>query len=192
MSISLLKQADYRAMPWRNGLGTTTEIAIETGLADRFRWRLSIADVAQSGPFSAFDGYDRVIAVVAGAGMRLAVGGRPTVLIDRDSAPHAFPGDASTDCTLIKGPIKDFNLITDRASARGSVAVIRPRGKPLPVALDGGIALLHVVEGACAIDAGAAGGWQVPAGDTLRIDGFTGPVTIAGDGQALLATIRPR
>ena len=64
-------------MPWRNGLGTTTEIAAEPSADGRFHWRLSIADVAQSGPFSSFEGYDRTIAVVAGAGMRLAVAGQP-------------------------------------------------------------------------------------------------------------------
>src|SRR5215510_3780263 len=38
----------YRRMPWKNGAGTTTEIAIdppEADVAGRFRWRLSIADV---------------------------------------------------------------------------------------------------------------------------------------------------
>ena len=40
----------------KNGFGTTTEIAIDppgAGVGGRFRWRLSIADVERSGPFSA-------------------------------------------------------------------------------------------------------------------------------------------
>lgn len=187
-AITLLTAAAYRAMPWRNGLGTTVEIAIEPGPDGRFRWRLSIADVAQSGPFSSFDGYDRVIAVVAGAGMRLAVAGRPRVLIDRDSAPHAFPGDAATDCALIDGPIRDFNLIFDRATVDGNVAALRA---PQSVALAGGTALLHAQVGSLQVDVGAEGSRSVPEGDTLRLDGVNGTIRVAG-GRALLARIQRR
>jgi len=185
-AVTLLTASAYRAMPWRNGLGTTVEIAIEPGLDGRFRWRLSIADVAQSGPFSSFDGYDRVIAVVAGAGMRLAVAGRPRVLIDRESAPHAFSGDAATECALIDGPIRDFNLIFDRATSDGSVVALRA---PQSIALAGGTALLHARVGSLQVDAGTEGGWSVQEGDTLRLDGVNGTISVAG-GQALLARIR--
>ena len=189
--IALLPARAYRAMPWRNGLGTTTEIAVEPGADGRFHWRLSIADVAQSGPFSSFDGYDRTIAVVAGAGMRLAVDGRPTVLIDQGSAPHDFPGDAATDCRLIDGPIRDFNLIVDRATARGRVVGLSATSS---ITLDGGTALLHALKGGFTLDAGAFGACMVPEGDTLRLDGLTGTVSISGpdDGRALLATILRR
>jgi hypothetical protein len=186
--ITLLTASAYRTMPWRNGLGTTVEIALDPGVDGRFHWRLSIADVAQSGPFSRFDGYDRVIAVVAGAGMRLAVAGRPSVLIDRESAPHAFPGDAATECALIDGPIRDFNLIFDRATTDGSVVALRAPG---PIALAGGTALLHARLGSVQVDAGAEGNWDVPEGDTLRLDGLEGKIGITG-GQALLAQIRKR
>jgi uncharacterized protein len=193
-AITLLTQATYRAMPWRNGLGTTMEIALEAGPGDRFRWRLSIADVARSGPFSRFEGYDRVIAVVAGAGMRLAVEGRPIVLIDRESAPHAFPGDAATDCTLIEGAIRDFNLIVDRASTRGSVVGIRLTDKPRPTDLDGAVTLLHALEGGILVDTREDGSWLVPEGNTLRIDDISERVTLTGLGtaHALLATVRRR
>jgi len=186
--IALLPARAYRAMPWRNGLGTTTEIAVEPGADGRFHWRLSIADVAQSGPFSSFDGYDRTIAVVAGAGMRLAVDGRPTVLIDQGSAPHDFPGDAATDCRLIDGPIRDFNLIVDRATARGRVVGISAAQS---IVLDGGTVLLHALRGGFTADVGLLDVWTVPEGDTLRLDGVEGALTISGpdDGRALLATI---
>src|SRR5579859_6225442 len=112
---SLIRPEAYRVMPWRNGQGTTAEIALEPGDGGRFRWRLSIADVAASGPFSDFAGYDRVIAVVGGAGMRLAVAGRPPIELTQASEPYAFAGEAATECTLLQGPIRDFNLMTDRA-----------------------------------------------------------------------------
>ena len=36
-----------------------------------FDWRVSVADVAADGPFSRFPGVDRVLVLIAGAGMRL-------------------------------------------------------------------------------------------------------------------------
>jgi hypothetical protein len=202
--ITLIAPADYRVMPWRNGQGTTTEIAIAPGVGDRFRWRLSIADVASSGPFSDFSGYDRVIAVVSGAGMRLAVAGRAPVVLTRDSDPYPFPGDAATDCTLLDGPIRDFNLMTDRATCRGALAALRFGPTPImpapimpapiiPPPAPGATALLYTVRGGLAVAAGASGEWRVPEGATLRLDAASGGLSVAGEpgGIALLAMIAP-
>jgi len=62
-----IRAADYRAMAWKNGQGMTREIAREPGDGD-FLWRLSIAEVAASGDFSLFPGYDRTITLIEGAG----------------------------------------------------------------------------------------------------------------------------
>src|SRR3954463_8036751 len=73
----ILRSTEYRRMPWRNGGGTTTEIAIAplpSASGDRFAHRVSIADVATDGPFSRFDGYERLIMLVEGAGMILDCG----------------------------------------------------------------------------------------------------------------------
>lgn len=42
------------------------------GLHD-FVWRVSVADVAHGGPFSAFEGVERIITVVGGPDMALTV-----------------------------------------------------------------------------------------------------------------------
>jgi len=190
--ITLIPPSDYRVMAWRNGQGTTTEIAIAPGAGDRFRWRLSIADVAASGPFSDFSGYDRVIAVVSGAGMRLAVAGRAPVELTQASDPYPFPGDAATECTLLGGPIRDFNLMTDRAFCRGAVAGLRFAGarvvRPLAV---GATSFLHAVRGGLAVSGSASGDWHVGEGATLRLEDVAGALTLAADagGVVLLATI---
>ena len=74
----VLSPADYRRMPWKNGGGHTTEIAAEppgAGTAS-FVWRVSVADIAQDGPFSAFPGIDRTLVLLSGRGMRLGDGRR--------------------------------------------------------------------------------------------------------------------
>ena len=64
MKAQVILPADYRVTPWRNGTGKTAEIAVAPGEGSRFAWRLSIADVPESGPFSDYPGYERIIAVV--------------------------------------------------------------------------------------------------------------------------------
>ncbi|VXC87454.1 Uncharacterized 21.2 kDa protein in hutC 3'region [Pseudomonas sp. 8Z] len=111
--VRLLRANTYTRMPWKNGAGSTLEIARDDGEAlDAFGWRLSIADVGESGGFSRFTGYQRVITVLEGAGMRLEVDGQPSRDLTRLDA-FAFAGGATVDCTLIGGPIRDFNLIYD-------------------------------------------------------------------------------
>jgi environmental stress-induced protein Ves len=192
--INLIPPADYRVMTWRNGLGTTTEIAIAPGAGDRFRWRLSIADVTSSGPFSDFSGYDRVIAVVTGAGMRLAVAGRAPVVLTRDSDPYPFPGEAATHCTLLDGPIRDFNLMTDRETCRGALVTLRFDAAPIvPALTPGATGLLYALRGGLTVTVGASGEWRVPEGATLRLDAGQSALSVAGapGGVALLATIAP-
>src|SRR3546814_2998707 len=67
--------SDIQATPWKNGGGVTREIASGGGTGSRpgpsWGWRVSLAEVAQDGPFSTFPETDRVIAVIDGAGMDL-------------------------------------------------------------------------------------------------------------------------
>lgn len=118
--LTVLRAASYPRMPWKNGGGSTEEITRDAGVGlDGFGWRLSIADIAESGGFSTFAGYQRIITVLQGAGMTLHVDGqttRPLLPID----PFAFSGESQVACTLLGGAIRDFNLIyaPDRYTAR--------------------------------------------------------------------------
>lgn len=103
-------------MPWKNGGGETTEIAVHpagSGLDD-FDWRVSMATVNESGPFSAFEGVDRTLTVLEGAGIVLSVAGQPPVTLTRKSAPLRFAADAPTRAGLVDGPIIDLNVMTRR------------------------------------------------------------------------------
>ncbi|MEU6443469.1 HutD family protein [Streptomyces sp. NPDC047046] len=135
----ILRWSDYRAMPWRNGGGTTREVASGTmpgaasgqegpGAAasgpDAFDWRVSIADVDAGGPFSAFPGIDRVITLVEGSGMVLTVDSGTPRLVE-PLTPFAFPGDARTDCRLEAGAVRDMNVMTRRGHASAHVRMVR-------------------------------------------------------------------
>ena len=120
MKTQVLRARDYPRMPWKNGGGSTEEITRDAGHGlDGFGWRLSIADIGESGGFSTFAGYQRVITVLQGDGMTLRVDGRDTrPLLALD--PFAFAGESQVSCRLLGGPIRDFNLIyaPDRYLAR--------------------------------------------------------------------------
>jgi uncharacterized protein len=188
--LRLVQPSEHRVMPWKNGFGTTTEIAIDPADADvggRFRWRLSIAEVQRSGPFSAFPGYERTIMVIAGHGMELAVADRPPRRLDRLFDPFVFSGDAAAECRLLDGPIRDFNLMVERSSSRSHLQVIHLDATPRLLDPASGDRIIHCFDGVtefamgagapigalqpnCTAVLGRAGGAQ----DELRMAAATG------------------
>jgi environmental stress-induced protein Ves len=114
------------AQPWKNGGGTTREIAVipnGASLAD-FTWRVSVAEIARAGPFSAFPGIDRQILLLAGAGARLQGNGIDHRL-DEPLVPFAFGGEAAIEATLLDGPSQDLNVMTRRGVVRSEVRIAR-------------------------------------------------------------------
>lgn len=109
MTWNIVQLADIPATPWRNGGGVTRELALWPAAGD-WAWRMSVADVGQSGPFSKFDGVERWFAVLEGAGVQLDVAGVPHRMTSAD-APLFFDGGAATACELVAGKTRDFNLM---------------------------------------------------------------------------------
>ncbi|OJG00144.1 hypothetical protein AX760_00870 [Pararhizobium antarcticum] len=112
----ILRHRDYRTMPWKNGGGFTTEVAVfpeESDLAG-FDWRISMAVVSMDGPFSTFPDIDRTLLLLEGKGMDLAIGDQPPVSLTTASQPFAFAADRATTARLAAGPITDLNVMTRR------------------------------------------------------------------------------
>lgn len=125
--MQILRAADYKTMSWKNGMGSTTEIAIHPADAtlDDFDWRVSMAQVAGDGPFSLFAGIDRTLLVLEGNGIDLSVAGCRPVRIDRETI-HSFPGDQPTSARLVDGAIVDLNVMSRRNTVRHEVKRIKP------------------------------------------------------------------
>ena len=115
----LIPYASLEASPWKNGGGSTTEIAISPSVAslDNFDWRISLATVASSGPFSSFPGIDRTLALVEGPGMILDVDIDSRYLLSDEEPVLEFAGESQVVATLALsgGPTTDFNVMTRRA-----------------------------------------------------------------------------
>ena len=123
--IKLLSPLAYRVLPWKNGGGSTTEIAVEPEGAtwDVFDWRVAIADILESGPFSSFPGIDRSIMLLdapRGTQMELRIDGRRALLPKRVFVD--FAGEATTEGILYGDPpgsgVRDFNVMSRRGFIR--------------------------------------------------------------------------
>jgi environmental stress-induced protein Ves len=169
----------YRVMPWKNGGGSTTEIAISpdgVGI-DAFDWRVSIASVAQSGPFSTFPGVDRTLSVLDGNGIVLEIGGRVATLV-RESPPLAFPADIRVHGAPVDGPVTDLNVMTRRARYRHSVLRLTSWDE-LDIWCCGAANLILSVGNARITDDGSA--IDLPARATARVDGEAGPLRLQAE-----------
>jgi environmental stress-induced protein Ves len=162
-AMRILRQEDYKTMPWKNGGGITTEVWASpegSGLAGApFDWRVSIADVATDGPFSKFAGYDRHIMLLEGEGMRLET--EESGIIDLSLyRPAALSGDWTVTGKLIAGPVRDLNLLIARRFGRGSLTCQRLTA-PLPLLGDGAMRLVQAIDGELSL-----GGHIIGQGET--------------------------
>jgi environmental stress-induced protein Ves len=120
--VLVLRASERVATPWKNGGGVTHEVASEPPGADlaEFDWRLSIARVATSGPFSAFPGVDRILTVLTGR-LALSAPGRIGHLATQKTNPWRFPGEDAVWAIPIRGPADDLNLMCRRGRFEGQV-----------------------------------------------------------------------
>lgn len=146
---------DARRMPWKNGGGTTLELAVEPPGATfdtGFAWRLSTAEVAASGPFSALPGLERTLLLLAGDGFRIDFGPRGEVRLDRPLAPVRFDGGWPAYADLLEGPCRDFNLMADPTRCRARLEA-RALERPTRLALDAPTVLMYVPWGTVSVPA---------------------------------------
>ncbi len=116
MSWNIVRLDDARATPWRNGGGSTREL-VAWPTSAQWRWRMSVATIDASGPFSRFDGISRWFAVLKSAGVRLTVDDAEHDLRSND-APICFDGGAAIQCRLVGDATEDFNLMVNTAAGR--------------------------------------------------------------------------
>ncbi|HEY6641941.1 HutD family protein [Povalibacter sp.] len=129
----MYRQFDLREIGqtrWKNGGGLTQEIVswpLHSGVHD-FQWRVSVASITASGPFSTFPDVDRIILLLGGDGIRLRA---PEQALDQSLdqlyRPLHFAGDWRTECELLGSASRDFNVMTRRDSVAADVQILRER-----------------------------------------------------------------
>ena len=185
LPLVVLRSENYHRMAWANGGGTTHQVVThppESGLAE-FEWRVSLADIDRSGPFSVFPGIDRILMVIDGPGMALDIDGQVTELLPLK--PIAFPGEAQTTSDLIAGPTRDLNVMTRRGLCSATVTLLSlaadveltPTGSSVTIAL--------VVDGWVRVDRPTS--TMLDVRDAVLIDR---PLTMVGVGTLARIEIR--
>ena len=117
--ITKVDPAQYRRTPWKNGGGTTIDIA---GQDDA--WRFGRTPITAPGPFSDYSGFGRLQVLVAGRGLVLET---PDGEIDvrQPLRPVRFRGETPIKSRLEAGPVEVVNLIGARAAVRIALEVLR-------------------------------------------------------------------
>ncbi len=148
--MQILRRASFKAVPWKNGGGITHEALRVPAICDPFRWRVSVADLAVSGPFSHFAGYRRTMVLLRGAGVRLTFdGGEPRIL-------HAvgdlveFDGACATSSELLDGGCVDLNLMVSTSLPAAHARVERLRA-PHELFVGNGTTLVFPIQGRVSI-----------------------------------------
>jgi environmental stress-induced protein Ves len=130
--------------PWKNGGGSTVQLGIfppTSSLAEaNYIWRVSLATATQSGPFSEFPGYDRVLAVLGDRPMVLrhesdgTSEGTPNGAVEqilRPLEPYSVSGHLKTDCKILGDEVRDLNVMIkhDRGSVEMHVLELPPNAR---------------------------------------------------------------
>lgn len=119
---TIISPDHFRKVPWKNGKGETIELAINPGGSlSGFEWRLSMADVVEDGAFSDFTGYQRNLVLIKGNGIELIHDQGNVVRLENVLDSVTFDGGRRTVGKLIKGPITDFNVMTNQRSIKCEV-----------------------------------------------------------------------
>ncbi|MCW5220891.1 HutD family protein [Verminephrobacter aporrectodeae subsp. tuberculatae] len=181
--------ATIAALPWKNGGGSTRELACWPPAAgmEQFAWRISVARIAAPGPFSAFPGVDRQIMLLSGGGVQLrAANGRWEHALDTRWQPFAFSGDDPVECRLLAGTSTDLNLMLRRGVWSGTLQLLRTAAPPARAAAGLGL----VLQGAWRCSTGTGDTRVLTAGQGLwwmdgRADGTERlePLDAPGDTQ---------
>ena len=172
--MEIIRYAELKAHPWRNGGGVSRELASHPAAAPTqaapaqdspgapgWDWRVSIAELSVAGEFSAYPGMDRVLTVVEGELLLLSVDGAEHPL--EKNRPFRFSGDAAASGALPTGDIRDLNVITRQGVFKGYTSIIELSKKRAHPVFEGQLGIL--LQGQAAVTAGNAGAdLEAPSG----------------------------
>lgn len=183
----LLPRRDYTCQPWRNGGGETAEIALCPGAGEDFLWRLSLATITRSGPFSTFPGVSRIFTLVEGGPVSLQVGDAETEVVEVGDGLK-FPGDAPVRADVVAVPSTALNIMYRSDATRARIRRMSCIG-PTRIreeAAEGESFLF--LGGACRVEGGDLA-LATEAGDTLADVSGAGPLIVTPDAPCLVYAI---
>lgn len=198
--------------PWRNGGGRTRTIATrmrdanslnaDTESEPPWDWRLSVATIARSGPFSAFPGVDRSSLLLGAGSIELSAMGEANLRLQRPGDTVAYRGDPVWWAEVCRDgpPLSLLNVMARRGAAKArmkavhedasltghalAVLVIEGRWRVVDASDEGADSVagltLEAGEGACSelSGPGATARWRV---ERMSADGLLAAIELDGN-----------
>lgn len=175
-------------MPWRNGRGTTTELAIMPHSPNRedspFLWRISIAGVEEDGPFSHFPNIERHLMLLRGNGITLDGGEKGVGVLFKPMQVYSFAGDIDIVGTLSNGPIEDLNLMIDRRFIDADLSGFYVDNAQR-LMLNSDISFIHLLAGSGAVTLDVDGElMQLKGGDSIQFEKMNTCAAVVPNGSS--------
>ncbi|WP_181364956.1 HutD/Ves family protein [Arthrobacter sp. HMWF013] len=169
----VIRPDELASEPWANGAGRTKVIHAQTEAhSNALLWRISIAEITRTAPFSTFPGLDRAFTLATGGPLSLAVGDTKHVLTLGQTL--TFAGESPTKADLrAAGTQLVLNLMTRRLACQGTTTAHLLNGEIILDPATGAISAT-VLSGYATVH----GGPSLPALATL----------ILGEGATILQT----
>jgi hypothetical protein len=158
--IKIIHRSSFTAVPWKNGGGVTHEAIRVPPRGDPFLWRVSVATVDSSGPFSDFSGYQRKMVLLQGKGVALEFGSGQQGTLRSVGDWLEFDGAMPTRCELLDGPCVDLNLMVSK-SLRTTASVERVSEPVRVAAAHGETALIFGIQDPL---------WLDGSGESMRLE----------------------
>ena len=124
MKCTWVHPEDFKKQPWKNGRGETLELfkISDTQNPDQFLFRLSMATIDSSGPFSLFPGIDRQLVLINGETLNLKRENDEKCQLKKYDC-ISFTGEEKIH-SLVTVPCQDFNVMTKRGWKKANVKVL--------------------------------------------------------------------
>jgi|SRR5450631_678965 environmental stress-induced protein Ves len=177
--LHIVRRSSFKRSPWKNGGGITHEAMRVPATGDPFLWRVSVAQIDSSGPFSDFAGYDRKMVLLQGPGIELIHGNGQHRVLRNVGDCVEFAGAIPTHCELLGGPCVDLNLIV--AESLRSTARVERLVDGLIATADGETTLIFGMESPLSLES--------DAGETVRLEPWD--LAVLSQGSARLKNMTP-
>ena len=185
MRWTVIRGSTLQTTRWRNGHGTSRNIATRLGRDGALLWQIGIAELTGNAPFSHYENCDRIFTAIAGEPPpELAFDDgpfEPCALL----VPKSFKGEWPTRMR-VQSPGRAFNVIADRRHYAVEVTSVRVEAGEPVAAPDAPEVVIHCLSGEL-----STAGDLIEPGDSLLGPGPGTPAAAAKDATVLLAAIRP-
>jgi environmental stress-induced protein Ves len=188
-AMQIIRQSAFTAAPWKNGGGVTHEAIRMPASGDPYRWRVSVAHIDRSGPFSDFAAYHRIMVLLKGRGAALKFANGDERLLSNVGDLAQFDGALAAQCELKSGPCVDLNLMVAK-SLQGVEASVRRLSAALELpAARGRSTLIFPIDAPLLLHAGAGDAASLEPWDLAVISDSDGPANVAAAAAAALVFV---